>query len=51
MKILVFHEHETITSIDGDDWAVTLRCLAQNGRRLTRGATTGFEPPAEIRNI
>jgi alcohol dehydrogenase len=40
-----------INYIGGDTWARALRCLAQNGRMLTCGATAGFEPPTDIRYI
>jgi alcohol dehydrogenase len=40
-----------INYIGGDSWARALRCLAQDGRMLTCGATAGFEPPTDIRYI
>jgi alcohol dehydrogenase len=40
-----------INYIGGDTWPRALRCLAQNGRMLTCGATAGFEPPTDIRYI
>ena len=40
-----------INYIGGDTWARALRCLAQNGRMLTCGATAGFEPRTDIRYI
>jgi alcohol dehydrogenase len=40
-----------INYIGGESWAQSLRCLAQNGRMLTCGATAGFEPPTDIRYI
>jgi alcohol dehydrogenase len=40
-----------INYIGGETWAQALRCLAQNGRMLTCGATAGFEPPTDIRYI
>jgi len=35
----------------GDTWATSLKCLNQNGRLLTCGATAGFDPPTDIRYI
>jgi alcohol dehydrogenase len=40
-----------INYIGGDSWKRALRCLAQNGRMLTCGATAGFEPQTDIRYI
>jgi alcohol dehydrogenase len=35
----------------GDTWVPSLRCLRNNGRLLTCGATAGFDPKEDIRYI
>jgi len=35
----------------GDTWVPSLRCLTNNGRLLTCGATAGFDPKEDIRYI
>jgi len=40
-----------INYIGGETWAQSLRCLKNNGRMLTCGATAGFVPPTDIRYI
>jgi alcohol dehydrogenase len=35
----------------GDTWVPSLRCLKNNGRLLTCGATAGFDPKEDIRYI
>lgn len=40
-----------VNYIGGESWAQALRCLGQNGRMLTCGATSGFQPPTDIRYV
>lgn len=40
-----------VNYIGGETWAQALRCLGQNGRMLTCGATAGFEPATDIRYL
>jgi len=40
-----------INYLGGPTWADSLRCLRNDGRMLTCGATLGFDPPTDIRYI
>lgn len=55
-KPRVWGEHTTgldvvVNFTGGDTWVPSLRCLKNNGRLLTCGATAGFNPEEDIRYI